>query len=565
MIDGGPMKEVLDDIERWRAAGHRVAVARVVGIEGSSPRDPGATMAVNDAGEVAGSVSGGCVEGAVVERGARGPRGRARAAASSRSATPTTRRSRSGSRAAARSTCSSSRSTGEPMRRAEFDACDALRAGEPVALATVIDGPEPRREAARAARTARRSARSATPTSTASSPATRSASSRPASRRPATTASTARRARRRSRVFIESFALPPRMIIFGAVDFTAALAQVAKVLGYRVTVCDARAVFATRAAVPDGRRGRERLARPLPRQGRRRARAARRGLRADARPQVRRARDRRPRSQTDVGYLGAMGSRRTHERRVERLREAGVTDAEIARVMSPIGLDIGARTPEETAVAICAEIIALRTGRRARVAARHCRAPFTDRRTAGEESRGSRNRGTAGRGRGRVARARVRGRARRSRPRACRSRSAAATASTIDAAAARHRSRTRCRSSPTCRHVDGADRLRARRARRARRHRHPRAPTPADRRRATSRRRPSTQYLDAFELNCRSTIAMCYEAVPEMRDAAVGAGASRSRRSRCASRSRTSSCRTPRGRASPASSRRWPRGGGATA
>jgi xanthine dehydrogenase accessory factor len=61
------MKEVLEDIERWRTAGRRVAVARVVGVEGSGPRDPGATMAINDAGEVAGSVSGGCVEGAVVE------------------------------------------------------------------------------------------------------------------------------------------------------------------------------------------------------------------------------------------------------------------------------------------------------------------------------------------------------------------------------------------------------------------------------------------------------------------------------------------------------------------
>ena len=69
---------------------------------------------------------------------------------------------------------------------------------------------------------------------------------------------------------------------------------------------------------------------------------------------------------TDVGYLGAMGSRRTHESRTVRLREAGLTDAEISRVMSPIGLDVGARTPEETAVAICAEIIALRTGRHAR-------------------------------------------------------------------------------------------------------------------------------------------------------------------------------------------------------
>jgi xanthine dehydrogenase accessory factor len=61
------VKEVLDDIERWQAAGRRVAIARVVGVDGSGPRDPGATMAVNDAGEVAGSVSGGCVEGAVVQ------------------------------------------------------------------------------------------------------------------------------------------------------------------------------------------------------------------------------------------------------------------------------------------------------------------------------------------------------------------------------------------------------------------------------------------------------------------------------------------------------------------
>jgi xanthine dehydrogenase accessory factor len=68
---------------------------------------------------------------------------------------------------------------------------------------------------------------------------------------------------------------------------------------------------------------------------------------------------------TKVGYVGAMGSRRTNEGRVVRLREAGLSDADIGKVMSPIGLDIGARTPEETAIAICAEVIANRTGRRA--------------------------------------------------------------------------------------------------------------------------------------------------------------------------------------------------------
>ena len=163
-------------------------------------------------------------------------------------------------------------------------------------------------------------------------------------------------------VFIESFAPPPRMIIFGAVDFTAALAKVAKILGYRVTVCDARPVFATRArfpmaddvvvAWPD-----KYLAEVGADLGRRDAVCV---LTHDPKfdvPAIVAA------LKTDVGYLGAMGSRRTHEDRAARLRQAGVTDEGLARVMGPIGLDIGSRTPEETAVAICAEIIALRTGR----------------------------------------------------------------------------------------------------------------------------------------------------------------------------------------------------------
>ncbi len=162
-------------------------------------------------------------------------------------------------------------------------------------------------------------------------------------------------------VFIESFAPPPRMVIFGAVDFTAALAKVAKVLGYRVVVCDARAVFATRQRFPMADevvndwpdRYLEKIGDDLG------ARDAVCVLTHDTKfdvPAIVGA------LATGVGYLGAMGSRRTHAKRVERLREAGVTDDELGRIRAPIGLDIGGRTPEETAVSICAEIIALRTG-----------------------------------------------------------------------------------------------------------------------------------------------------------------------------------------------------------
>jgi xanthine dehydrogenase accessory factor len=163
-------------------------------------------------------------------------------------------------------------------------------------------------------------------------------------------------------VFIESFAPPPRMIIFGAVDFTAALARVAKILGYRVTVCDARPVFATPrrfpmadevvVAWPD-----KHLAEVGAGLGPRDAVCV---LTHDPKfdvPAIMAA------LKTGVGYLGAMGSRRTHDERTVRLIEAGARPEELDRVMGPIGLDIGARTPEETAVAICAEIIAMRTGR----------------------------------------------------------------------------------------------------------------------------------------------------------------------------------------------------------
>ena len=165
-------------------------------------------------------------------------------------------------------------------------------------------------------------------------------------------------------MFVESWAPPPQMLIFGAVDFTAALAKVAKVLGYRVVVCDAREIFATRRRFPMADEVVVTWPGPV---------FAERGASLGSRdavcilthdpkfdvPALEGA------LATGVGYIGVMGSRRTHAKRMERLAEVGISGADMERVMAPIGLDIGARSPEETAVSICAEIIALHTGRKA--------------------------------------------------------------------------------------------------------------------------------------------------------------------------------------------------------
>lgn len=162
-------------------------------------------------------------------------------------------------------------------------------------------------------------------------------------------------------IFIESFVPPAQMIIFGAVDFAAALTTAAKALGYRVTVCDARQMFATRTRFPLAdevvvdwpHRLLARIGPDLT------ARDAICVLTHEAKfdvPAIVAA------LATEVGYLGAMGSRRTHDDRQHRLLQAGVTEDDLVRLHSPIGLDLGASTPEETAVSICAELIATRSG-----------------------------------------------------------------------------------------------------------------------------------------------------------------------------------------------------------
>jgi xanthine dehydrogenase accessory factor len=164
-------------------------------------------------------------------------------------------------------------------------------------------------------------------------------------------------------LFVASYAPPPRMIVCGAIDFAAAVARIGAFLGYRVTVCDARPVFATKRRFPKA----DEVVVAWPH--RYLAEEAEAG-RVDERTVVC-VLTHDPKFdgpllevalRLPLAYVGAMGSRRTHADRLAWLREAGLGPAELDRLASPVGLDLGARTPEETAVSIAAEIIATRWG-----------------------------------------------------------------------------------------------------------------------------------------------------------------------------------------------------------
>jgi xanthine dehydrogenase accessory factor len=160
-------------------------------------------------------------------------------------------------------------------------------------------------------------------------------------------------------VFVSSFAPRPRMIVFGAIDFAASVARMGSFLGYHVTVCDARPIFATRKRFPDA----DEVIVQWPHRYLAETEVDERTvvcvLTHDPKfdvPLLEIA------LRQPLAYVGAMGSRRTNDDRLAQLRERGMTDQELARLHAPIGLDIGARTPEETAASIAAEIIATRWG-----------------------------------------------------------------------------------------------------------------------------------------------------------------------------------------------------------
>ena len=308
------MREILETVDRWTEEGLRAATATLVRTERSSPREPGAMMAVSERGDVAGSLTGGCVEPALYEE-ARGVL------------------------------------AGEPARLASYGIADedafeaglpcggtvhvflaeadreligqvvaAVRRDEPVALAVTVSGPEV-------------GAQKLVPLDGRTEPELE------------------------GDVFVLPLLPRPRMYVFGALDHAAAVARVGSLLGYHVTVCDARSRFLTRERFPEA----DELVEGWPDEFLRAApvdsRTAICVLTHDHKfdvPVLRVA------LASEAGYIGALGAKKTNAERAERLGAEGVTEEQLARLHAPIGLDIGARTPEEVAVAVAAEIVALR-------------------------------------------------------------------------------------------------------------------------------------------------------------------------------------------------------------
>ena len=318
------MRDVLETLERWAADGTPVAIATVVGTERSAPRDPGAVLAVSEGGDVAGSVTGGCVEPAVY--------GEAREVLAGGEPRLKTYGIADEEAFEVGLPCGGTVHIFVDRLDPELVApiAEAVREERPIALEIAITG-----ENAGAKRLV--------------GPEDDGPAAELLAR-----GETAILDTREGQVFVSSFAPRPNMYVFAAVDHAAAVASVGRFLGYRVTVCDARAKFVTRERFPDV----DELVVEWPDKFLGRAQVDERTVicvlthdhKFDV-PALKVA------LETPAGYIGAMGARRTNEDRAERLRAEGVSEEEIARIRAPIGLKIGSRTPEEVAVAIAAQIV----------------------------------------------------------------------------------------------------------------------------------------------------------------------------------------------------------------
>lgn len=342
------MDEVLESVRRWLERGDSAALATIVSVERKAPRGAGAAMAVGPGGEIVGSLSGGCVEPALVESAA--------AVMSSGEASLVSFGISDDQAFGIGLSCGGTLNVFlEPVRpesdRPIFTGVErAFTAGEAVALVTVLGGPSRGRKIL-----VFEDPQSAIVGSTgdegldrALASEARSLLARGASQRTAVGGAD---------VFVRSIHPPPTLYVIGAVHPAAELCRAAKLVGFRVVVCDPRSPFATTDRLPAA----DEIAREWPDAYLAKQRLGPRDavcvlthdLKFDV-PAIRAA------LVGGAGYVGAMGSRKTQAKRVERLREEGVSEAEVGRVFSPIGLDLGGDDPGEIAVAIVAEIIAHR-------------------------------------------------------------------------------------------------------------------------------------------------------------------------------------------------------------
>ncbi len=353
------MRDVAEQLRAWIAGGQRFGLATVVGVSGSSPRPPGAAMAVDVAGEAVGSVSGGCVEGALYELAGQ--------VLADDAAVVETYGISDETAFSVGLTCGGVldvlvQPVGDRERAVLTAVLDRVLADAPVALATVTGGPAPLGAVL-----------AVTPEGVVGTLGTEGldvavtddARGMLAQGMTGTRHYGPRGERRVDdvAVFVQAFTPPPRMLVFGATDFAGAVARAGVFLGYRVTVCDARPVFATARRFPEAHEvecewPHRYLSRAVE-EGAVDGRTVLCVLTHDPKfdvPLLEVA------LRSPAAYVGAMGSRRTHDDRLGKLREVGLTGAELARLHSPIGLDLGARTPEETAVSIAAEIVRDRWG-----------------------------------------------------------------------------------------------------------------------------------------------------------------------------------------------------------
>ncbi|OAH12218.1 XdhC family protein [Streptomyces jeddahensis] len=354
------MLDIADELSRWVAQGRDFAVATVVAVGGSAPRQPGAALAVDADGTAIGSVSGGCVEGAVYELCRQ---------ALEDGETVLERFGYSDDDAFAIGlTCGgvidilvTPVRADAPAREVFASALSAAAAGEAAAVARIVSGPAELRGRPLLVR-----GDGSYQGGLGGHPGLdRTAADEARAFLDAGRTGTLEIGEQGSRcgapitLLVESSVPPPRMIVFGAIDFASALVRIGRFLGYRMTVCDARPVFATPARFPEADEVVVEWPHTYLESTQVDGRTVLCVLTHDAKfdiPLLQLA------LRLPVAYVGAMGSRRTHLDRNERLREAGVTELELARLRSPIGLDLGARTPEETALSIAAEIVANRRG-----------------------------------------------------------------------------------------------------------------------------------------------------------------------------------------------------------